>query len=326
MAPSPPARAPTRLPLIDAARGAAILAMIAYHACWNLNLFGLAEFDLFGNPLWLAARTLILGSFLALSGLSLVLAAELGLDRRRFLRRLALLTAAAAAVSAVSYLAFPQSPIFFGVLHHIAVASVLGLAFVRLPWALTLATALAVIVAGETLSHPIFEQAPLQWVGLMSFEPNSNDYVPLFPWFGVVLLGIAAGRFRQERIRTAGAWEDGSGGWFPQGRAGRLLILAGRHSLAVYLLHQPVLLGLLWLLAQGVGVTPPEVRNFRESCTASCTMNGARPNVCAANCRCIADSLIEQGLWERTLADRLDPAQGEQVGIIAQRCMTPDPE
>ena len=300
-----------RLPLVDAARGSAILAMVVYHACWDLNFLGLVRFDLFGNPLWLAARTTILGSFLLLVGLSLVLATEHGLNWKRFLRRLVLLMAAAGAVSAASYYAFPESPIFFGVLHHIAVASLLGLAFVRLPWAVTLAAGAAVILIGETVSAPLFDQPWLRWIGLMTFEPDSNDYVPLFPWFGCVLLGIAGGRLWRRREMHSHR---------PRGSSGRLLGWAGRHSLAIYLLHQPLLLGSLWLVAQAVDLPPPELRSFLESCTASCVQTGARPNECAARCRCVSESLIEQGLWERALADRLRPDERQQVDMIVQRC------
>jgi uncharacterized membrane protein len=195
LAPSPASTTPAtrRLPAVDAARGVAILAMIAYHFSWDLDALGFARLDLFTDPLWLAARTGILGSFLVLAGVSLVLAAEGGLDLRRYLRRLGLLVAAAAAVSAGSYALFPHSPIFFGVLHHLAVASVLGLAFLRLPAGLTALLGAAVYALPEFAAVPLFDTPALRWIGLMTFEPDSNDYVPLFPWFGLVLLGIAPG-------------------------------------------------------------------------------------------------------------------------------------
>lgn len=305
-----------RLGIVDAARGAALFAMVVYHASWDLTFLGLARFDLLGDPLWLAARTLILGSFLLLAGLGLVLATERGFDRRRFLRRLLLLALAAAAVSAASYGLFPDSPIFFGVLHHIAVASLLGLAFQRLPWPVLLALGLAVIAVGMTVALPLFDTPWLRWVGLMTFEPDSNDYVPLFPWFGAVLFGIALGRVWHPLRRRVPAGA-------PRTAAARGLAWAGRHSLAIYLVHQPVLFGALSLAAMGIGVDPPDVRNFLESCTATCESSGGAPGRCTAQCRCVADDLARSDLWADFVNDRLTTRGQAQVNGILQRCAEP---
>ncbi len=308
---SPAGDAARRLPVVDAARGVALLAMAVYHACWDLSFLGLATFDLLGDPLWLAARTAILGSFLLLAGVSFVLAADRGLDRRRFLGRLARLAAAAAAVSAVSYALFPQSPIFFGVLHHLAVASLLGLLVLRLPWPATLALGLAVIAAGRTVALAPFDAPWLRWVGLMTFAPESNDYVPLFPWFGGVLIGIALGRLWLPRLKAPPS---------RPGAVGRGFAWAGRHSLAVYLIHQPVLFGALSLVALGIGVEAPDVRNFLESCTASCVQSGGEAAPCTASCRCVAQELDRAGLWQDFLGDRLDAAGRTGFQATLLRC------
>ncbi|MCW2243456.1 heparan-alpha-glucosaminide N-acetyltransferase [Azospirillum canadense] len=302
-----------RLGAIDVARGVALLAMAVYHGSWDLTFLGLAQFDLLNDPLWLAARTLILGSFLLLVGVSLVLATDRGLDPRRFGRRLLLLVLAAAAVSAVSSAMFPDSPISFGVLHHIAVASVLGLAFLRLPWPVTLALGVSVIAVGKTVALPLFDTPVLRWVGLMTFEPESNDYVPLFPWFGAVLFGIALGRLW--RPRPAGV---------PRTRVGRGFAWAGRHSLAIYLIHQPMLFGALSLVALGIGVEPLDVRNFMESCTASCGNSGIEPAQCTARCRCVTEGLGRSDLWTDFINDRLNARAQAQVDTIIQRCSAPN--
>ncbi|MBP2313795.1 DUF1624 domain-containing protein [Azospirillum soli] len=308
--PFPSSPATHRLPLIDAARGVALLAMAVYHASWDLTFLGLATFDLLTDPLWLAARTAILGSFLVLAGVSLALATERGLDRARFLRRLALLVLAAAAVSAMSYAIFPDSPIFFGVLHHIAVGSLLGLAFVRLPWPVTLALGVAVIAVGKTVALPLFDTPWLRWIGLMTFEPESNDYVPLFPWFGGVLIGIALGRLWRPRRGEAGPVTRGFA-W------------AGRHSLAIYLIHQPILFGAFSLVALGIGVEPPDVRNFLSTCVSSCENGGGNPQVCMASCRCVVTDLERAGIWKDFLADRLSAADQKTFAQTVQACGKP---
>ncbi|WP_247889908.1 DUF1624 domain-containing protein [Azospirillum brasilense] len=298
-----------RVGVIDMARGVALLAMALYHGSWDLTYLGLANFDLFGDPLWLAARTGILGSFLILSGLSLVLAAEDGIDRRRFLRRFAMLALAAGGVSAVSVAMFPDSPIFFGVLHHMAVASLLGLALLRLPWPVLLLLGVAVIALGETVALPLFDQPWLRWVGLMTFEPESNDYVPLFPWFGGFLFGMALGRL----------WRPGPT-LAPGGMVGRWFAWAGRHSLAVYLLHQPVLFGLLSLLAMGIGADPADIRSFQTSCVATCTSSGGEMERCTATCRCVSDDLNRAGLWSDFIHDRLTADSSRKVDGVIQSC------
>ena len=304
---SPPSH---RLPIVDAARGAAIVAMVAYHFSWDLEFLGFASLGLLEKPFWLAARTAILGSFLLLTGVSLALAAERGFDRRRYLRRLGLLAAAAAAVSAVSYAQFPDSPIFFGVLHHIAVASVLGLGFLRLPVWTTAALGVVVYALPEFVSVPLFDEPALRWIGLMTFQPDSNDYVPLFPWFGIVLWGIALGRLW--RGRGAGA------AWRPADTASRALAWAGRWSLPIYLVHQPVLFGALTLFALLAGSPDHETRDFLANCEAGCASGGQ--TTCAAQCACIADELKRANLWQDVLASRYAGNTRAAVAAVVLGC------
>jgi len=307
-----------RRPLLDAARGVALVAMAVYHGCWDLTFHGLASFDLLGDPLWLAARTLILSSFLLLAGISLVLATEGGLDAKRFLGRLARLAAAAGTVSAVSYVLFPDSPIFFGVLHHMAAASVVGLAFVRLPAALTLAAAVAAVLAGEHLAFPAFDSPWLRWIGLTTIQPNSNDFVPLLPWIGGVLAGIALARSWPGIGASRHDPAPSDPAKLPL--LTRALAWAGRHSLAVYLIHQPLLFGLFWLVAQGVGMETPEARNFHASCVASCTQTGAEAGLCESNCLCVRTEMTKAGLWESFIANRLDDQGRRRLGDSVLAC------
>lgn len=230
-----------RLFLVDVMRGVAVALMFAYHFCFDLNYFGLVRIDFHHDPFWLDLRALIVSLFLLLVGVSLVLANRRGVDLRAALPRLYRLFGAAVLVSLGSYALFPDSMIFFGVLHFIFVASLLGLPFLRLHWT-NLALGLLLVLLGLTVRHPWFDQAWLQWFGLMTHKPITEDYVPLLPWFGVVLLGIFLGRhlFRGTPLAALARWQ-------PAGSVARLLAFAGRHSLLLYLLHQPVLLGLLYI-------------------------------------------------------------------------------
>lgn len=294
-----------RLSGIDAARGAAVVAMVIYHLCWDLNHFAWVALDLFTDPAWLAARTGIVSAFLFLAGVSLVLSARSGgIDPRRFLRRWLMLAAAAGGITLVSLALFPESPILFGVLHNLAVGSLLGLGFLRLPAAVTALAGVAVLALPRWVGLPLFDDPWLAWVGLVTRDPDANDYVPLFPWFGVTLLGIAAGKLWIGRLGD--------------GRAPVLLAWLGRHSLAVYLIHQPVLFGTLWLLtAAGIGPGGAEDRSFHNSCVASCIQSGSTAPMCGQSCGCIAEGLKRQGLWRPVLEQRVEPqAMGDVMAVI----------
>src|SRR5437773_7652305 len=185
-------RPSARVASIDAVRATALLAMIAYHFCFDLRYFGVIRTDFEHDPFWLGARTLILSSFLLLVGVSLVLANARKISSARFLRHVAMIAGCAVLVSTASYALLPVTFIWFGVLHAIAVTLVLARPLVHYP-RVALAVGLAVIAAGLAISHPVFDQFALGWIGFMTAKPYTEDYVPLFPWAGVVFCGIAVG-------------------------------------------------------------------------------------------------------------------------------------
>ncbi len=229
-----------RLYLVDALRGCAIALMIVYHFCFDLSYFRLTDWNFYRDAFWLNARTFILSSFLLLVGVSLHLATVDGLNQRAYLKRLAMLIGSAVLISGATWLAVGERYIFFGVLHFIAVASVLGLAFVRLGqfnWPL----GAVLLVVGNFYQSAWFDEPGRRWVGLMTYKPPTEDYVPLLPWFGVVLIGIAAGPALRSVAQRSGELT---------GRVAGLLAASGRHSLLIYLVHQPVLMGLLWLVTR----------------------------------------------------------------------------
>ncbi|HEX2726006.1 MAG TPA: heparan-alpha-glucosaminide N-acetyltransferase domain-containing protein, partial [Beijerinckiaceae bacterium] len=136
-----PGAATPRWAAIDSARGVAVAAMIAYHFAWDLSFFRLIATDVVGHPAWQLFARAIAATFLMLVGAGLVLAHGKGLRRRSFLRRLAVVAAAALMITLATSLAMPESYIFFGILHCIALTSVLALPFLRAPVAVALAAA-----------------------------------------------------------------------------------------------------------------------------------------------------------------------------------------
>jgi uncharacterized membrane protein len=233
-----------RIPLIDVLRGVALAAMAVYHFSWDLSFFSLADLGVTEHPLWIAFARSIAGSFLALVGVSLTLAHRDGVKWKPFLQRLAMIVAAALAITLASYITDPDGVILFGILHCIAVSSVLGLAFLRLPLPVVIAAAIACLAAPALFASPAFNGLGLVWLGLGSEVIPSNDYNPLLPWFGMVLAGIAIAR-----IVPRDKWPA----WEPRDVGSRMLALIGRHSLLFYLVHQPVLLGILYATAKALG-------------------------------------------------------------------------
>ena len=226
-----------RIAAIDVLRGLALVAMIAFHFSFDLAWFRVTASDFYHDAFWLHARTAILSSFLLLAGVSLVLAQRAQASRARFWRHVSQIAACALAVSVGSYLAFPRSYIWFGVLHAIALSLVLLRPLAPHPRA-ALAIGIAVIAAGNLWSAPAFDTRAWGWLGFATAKPLTEDYVPLFPWTGVMLVGIAVGHALVQRQFGPIAW---------LARAPSTLAWLGRHSLAIYMLHQPLLLGLLTL-------------------------------------------------------------------------------
>ena len=220
---------PLRVAWIDRARGIALIAMAVFHFSFDLAMFGVVDWQVGSAPLWRAFAISIAASFIALSGLSLGLAARGGLNVRGFLRRLAILAGAAALVTLGTWAAMP-TPITFGILHAIALFSILALPFLRAPSWLLWTVALGVLILPLVHGSEIFSHPLLYPVGLDPTPPPSMDYEPVFPWFAPMLAGLALSRVVSVPL-TPMATDP--------------LALAGRHSLLIYLLHQPILIGIV---------------------------------------------------------------------------------
>lgn len=221
-------------------RGFAIVLMFVFHFSFDLNYFGVTHIQFLTDPFWLNFRRLIVSLFLLLVGISLHLASRNGIRWPSWSRRMFLLLIYAGLVSLGSWLMFPKTYIYFGILHFIALASILGLLFTRLYW-LNLLLGTLIVLLDYTYSNVLFNTPTLQWIGLMTHLPATEDYVPLIPWFGVVLIGMFIGK----------TLFNGKPGvllsWHSQHPIARTLAFGGRHSIHIYMLHQPILIGLLSL-------------------------------------------------------------------------------
>ena len=232
---------------LDALRGAAIVWMTFYHFTFDLNQFGYLKQNFYTDPFWTTQRTVIVSLFLFCAGLGQAVAVQQQQSARRFWTRWCQVAACALLVTAGSYWMYPKSFIYFGVLHGIAVMLII----VRLTahWGRWLWLAGAVVIAikfvaayahsawagAQFLNEPAFN-----WLGLISRKPITEDYVPLVPWLGVMWWGMAAGQWLLAHRAN----------WMSQALPAAVSPLSwlGRWSLSWYMLHQPVLIGLLMAL------------------------------------------------------------------------------
>ena len=311
-----PRRLP-RIPLIDQLRALALIAMAIYHFTWDLGFFGYIEPDTATTGGWKIFARMIAGSFLFLAGFSLVLGHSNGFRTRPFLIRLGKIGLAAAAITVATWFAFPETFIFFGILHAIAAASLIGLLFLRLPLVVTLLAAAAAVAAPFYLRAPLFDHPALWWVGLSVDIPRSNDYVPLLPWLAPVLFGIALGKLfvsspLPERLAGFGGQTKV---WWKN-----LLEAAGRHSLAIYLIHQPLLMALVYgfsLVVPAPAADP--VVGYTKSCMRAC-VHERGDGFCRNFCGCTLDRLTEENLFTDLARGAIDVTKDERIAAISSQC------
>lgn len=305
-----------RIVALDLARGLALIAMATYHFSWDLEYFGYLDAGTVGAGFFKIYARSIAASFLFLAGFSLVLGHYPIVRPRPFLVRLAKIILAAAVITVATYFAFPDGFIFFGILHSIAAASIIGLLFLRLSVVITLICAVAAFVAPFYLRSPLFDTPALWFVGLSQTLPRSNDYVPLFPWLAPFLIGVAAARlFLGSRwparfagqAKTLSTWQVA-------------LSFASRHSLAFYLLHQPLLFSLVYVFSLiHPAPRPDPVLSFRNNCEMTC-MKTESQTLCTAFCACTLDKLQQQSLFEPLDRGEIDVTSDRRVADIANQC------
>lgn len=233
-----------RFDSLDALRGIAIVWMTLFHFSFDLNHFGYLTQNFYDDPFWTWQRSAIVSLFLFTAGVGQAIAVQQGQSWVRFWRRWAQVAGAALLVSAGSWVMYPRSFIYFGVLHGMVVMLLivrLTAGWGRWLWLLgALAMALAFIAPWGHGAWPeldFLNQRLFNWLGLISRKPVTEDYVPLLPWLGVMWWGMAAGAWA---LRARPHWLA-----LEPGAALRPLAWLGRWSLTYYLLHQPLLIGLL---------------------------------------------------------------------------------
>ncbi|EQC47645.1 PF07786 family protein [Bacteriovorax sp. BSW11_IV] len=212
-----------RYRLVDHWRAVAIILMIFFHFCFDLDVFGHIDIDVQEDLFWWFLPRLIVFMFMMAVGISLRLVHKNGLRLRKFWPRFVQLIFFAMTITITTYFMFPKSWVYFGTLHCIAVCSALALPFIQRP---KLSGALGLLITIPALfgfNYPFPKMAHI-----------SMDYIPVLPWFGYVLLGIFIESKNWDKIS------------YPRFKGDRILDFMGAHGLFIYVIHQPIMYGLIY--------------------------------------------------------------------------------
>ncbi|ATH08218.1 hypothetical protein BIY24_09725 [Halobacteriovorax marinus] len=213
-----------RFPLIDQIRGLAIILMIIFHFFYDLKIFGHNNINFNRDFFWFELPRLIVFLFLIAMGLSLPLVHSPKINWKKFWPRWIKIALGALVITVYTYFTFKNSWVYFGTLHCIALASIVSLPFIRIP---KIAGAIGVCL----LVLKLFFGISIPWFEL---SHASMDYIPLFPWIGCIFLGFALWSFNFHQLNPFNF------------KFMRPLEKMGQHSLLIYMIHQPILYGLVY--------------------------------------------------------------------------------
>lgn len=234
---------------IDILRGLAILLMVFGHILWDLDYFGVIPMN---NHVYSFLQQTVPPLFFLLIGISLVVSKKKceikkTKDEKTFFKHLLVrglkILCLGMLITIGSLIIMPSQPVFFGVLHCIGFTVLLSAPFLKYR-NFALLFAFLFIIAGFILAHYTVENPSIFHLIIGMHQANvwqyTVDYFPLLPWFGISLLGIVigdvlyCGNERRFKIPDLSKY-----------RTVKLFQWAGQHSLGIYLIHQPIIAGIL---------------------------------------------------------------------------------
>jgi uncharacterized membrane protein len=217
-----------RIYLTDSLRGLTIIWMIIFHFTYDLSMFKLVNVD-FNHGFWYYFPRIIAFTFLFCVGISLELAHAASLNKQKFWKRFTKISVAALLISVLTYFIYPEEWIYFGTLHCIAVGSLISIPFLHRFW-LQLITLITILFLQWGLG---FDVAFISKI----LKQKSMDFIPIYPWFEAILIGMLVTPFILKNKEKLNQY--------------RLVFLEnlGKKSLIIYIVHQPVLYLIAYLLS-----------------------------------------------------------------------------
>lgn len=229
---------------IDFLRGIAIVMMVIFHTLYMLDYFNVHAFNI-SSGFWFLFARMTAVVFLVLVGISLTLSysrASQNVNFSKYAKRGLTIFSFGMLITLITWIFVPKSFVIFGVLHFIGVAIMLSYLFLKFRY-VNLALSVAFITIGFLIQNIVVSVPWLLPFGLAPARFYTLDYFPIFPWFGVVLIGIFLGNTLylgyNRRFKLANLSK------FAFIRA---LCFLGRHSLLIYVTHVPVIISVLCAL------------------------------------------------------------------------------
>lgn len=222
-----------RIHEIDLLRGIAVICMIIFHLAFDLNFFGIYSIPINGF-FWTAFARIIQIIFIVSAGITCALSS----NQARQIKHAGYLFLMSFGITFVTWIFFGDSSVKFGILHFFAVSILLAIPFKKIGLG-------NILIGGIILVGSFFmpKETTIEWIfpiGLITPAFKSLDFFPLIPWFGLFLQGVALGAYIKKKNLLVN--------YRPFLVESKTLEKIGRHSLIIYIFHQPVLIFGLYLI------------------------------------------------------------------------------
>lgn len=236
-----------RINLIDEARGVCIILVVVYHLFYSMTMvFGMEAFyEIFG--VMRIYQPILPAMFILISGISFQLS-------RSNVKRGLILLLISAAITVILLIFMPKMVIWFGILHFLAVMNI-GFGLIKkyidkIPAAFGLIVFAVLFILtynvhrgyigiegiwSYTLPEALYQTDFTAPLGFYTENFRSSDYVPILPWVFMFLIGTIIGRYANNLPPSLKKTHI------------RPLAFVGRHTLIIYLVHQPVIVAVLYL-------------------------------------------------------------------------------
>lgn len=231
---------------IDFLRGVAIIMMITFHFFYDLNYFGLHRINLSSGFWWIFAR-MIAATFILLVGVSLTISYSRvkklkakKIFKKYFFRGLKIFSYGLL-VTLATWIFLKKGFIIFGILHFIGISIILAYPFLKFRFR-NLLLGIIFILIGIYIGNFYLNSYWLIWLGLTPHYFYTVDYFPIFPWFGVILIGLFLGNMLYPNGKRRLKIPD-----FSKFSLTKPFCFLGRNALVIYFIHQPILIIFLYL-------------------------------------------------------------------------------
>lgn len=216
---------------LDFIRGIALILMICFHILYDLSVFSNFKLNLDSGLYFLIGRASAI-LFILVSGMSCLLS-------KSSVKRGFIVLLCALLITLATYYISPDDNIVFGILHFFAISMIISSPFKKLNSIVLLILGTVIILTGTYLFKYIKPAGNALFpLGITSTSFSSADYYPLLPWFGVYLYGIAMGKILYKEKKSV----------IKIKLKNTPVNFLGRHTLLVYMVHQPVIITILYLI------------------------------------------------------------------------------